>query len=415
MICRRPALLTAALALLLSACAQLTPVGAPPSKTKDEALTLQPVTFAALSGWVADEHAKALATFLKSCTRINRRPATAPLASKLSKTRQAFGTAGDWQPACKAAAALGPQVSPVNARRFFENWFRAYAVSDRGQAEGLFTGYFEPLLRGSRQKSARFKYPLYKKPGDLVTVDLGKFKKDLAGQQIVGRISRNRLEPYADRAEIDRGALGNKNLELVWVDDPVDSFFLHIQGSGQVVLPDGRNLRVGYAGKNGHAYYAIGRELVNNGALTKENVSLQTIRAWLAANPGQADALMQKNRSYVFFRELKGDGPIGAQGVGLTPARSLAVDRRYIPLGAPIWLDTRNPLGPHQPIRRLVIAQDTGGAIKGVVRGDLFWGAGPRAREGAGKMKEPGRVYLLLPVSVAPAVSQRISAPRTLL
>jgi membrane-bound lytic murein transglycosylase A len=415
MVFRRPALLTAALAWLLSACAQLIPGGPPTPDTSEEALTLQSVSFAALPGWGADEHAKALATFLKSCTRINRRPATAPLASKLSKTRQAFGTAGDWQPVCKAAAALGAQVSPVNARRFFENWFRAYAVSNRGQTEGLFTGYFEPLLRGSRQKSGRFKYPLYKKPGDLITVDLGKFKKDLAGQQIIGRLAKNRLEPYADRAEIDRGALGNKGLELLWVDDPVDSFFLHIQGSGQVMLPGGRSMRVGYAGKNGHAYYAIGRELVNIGALTKENVSLQTIRAWLAANPGQADALMQKNRSYVFFRELKGDGPIGAQGVGLTPGRSLAVDRRYIPLGAPIWLDTRNPLGPHQPIRRLVIAQDTGGAIKGVVRGDLFWGAGPRAREGAGKMKEPGRVFILLPVGIAPVISDGRRDSHTLL
>jgi membrane-bound lytic murein transglycosylase A len=405
----------AALAVFLGACAQFTPGGPPASESQEEALTLQRVSFAALPGWAADEHAKALATFLKSCSRINRRPATAPLASKLSKYRQTYGNAGDWQPACKAAAALGGQVSPVNARRFFENWFRVYAVSNQGQAEGLFTGYFEPLLRGSRQKSARYKYPLYKKPGDLITVDLGKFKRDLAGQQITGRLARNRLEPYADRAEINRGALHNRGLELVWVDDPVDSLFLHIQGSGQVVLPGGKSMRVGYAGKNGHPYYAIGRELVNSGALTKENVSLQTIRAWLAANPGQADALMQKNRSYVFFRELKGDGPIGAQGVGLTPGRSLAVDRRYIPLGAPIWLDTRNPLGSHQPIRRLVIAQDTGGAIKGVVRGDLFWGAGPRAREGAGRMKEPGRVFILLPVNIAPVVSGVRPNTRTLL
>ena len=193
--------------------------------------------------------------------------------------------------------------------------------------------------------------------------------------------------------------LSGKGLELVWVDDPVDAFFLQIQGSGLIRLPSGKILRVGYAGKNGQPYFAIGRDLVARGALTTENVSLQTIRAWLAANPAEAQAVMNKNQSYVFFRAITGAGPIGAQGVPLTAGHSLAVDRRYIPLGAPLWLDTADPLVPGAPLRRLVIAQDTGGAIKGVVRGDFFWGSGDRARNGAGKMKEPGRFYILLPRS----------------
>jgi len=298
---------------------------------------------------------------------------------------------------------VGENAAPASARRFFEDWFTAYRVSDAGNPNGLFTGYYEPLLNGSLQRTARYSVPLYRKPGDLVSVNLGDFSQDLKGKQITGRLSGNRLVPYAERAAIERGALQGKNLELLWVDDPVDAFFLQIQGSGQVRLPDGRIVRVGYAGKNGQPYFAIGRDLVARGILTRENVSLQTIRAWLEANPGEAQALMNKNRSYVFFRSVQGAGPIGAQGVPLTPDHSMAVDRRFIPLGAPLWLDTTDPLMPGVPLRRLVIAQDTGGAIKGVVRGDLFWGAGDRAREGAGKMKQPGRYYILLPRAATPA------------
>ncbi len=311
------------------------------------------------------------------------------------------GKAHHWQSVCGMASKLGRNVAPGSARRFFENWFSAYQVTDRGNPNGLFTGYFEPLLRGSLKKTRRYSVPLYKKPNDLVTVQLGDFKKGLKGQQITGRLRANTLVPYAERAEIESGALSGKGLEIVWVDDPVDAFFLQIQGSGLVHLPSGKILRVGYAGKNGQPYFAIGRELVARGALKMENVSLQTIRAWLAANPAEAQAVMNKNPSYVFFRVIEGEGPIGAQGVPLTSGHSLAVDRRYIPLGAPLWLDTTDPLVPGSPLRRLVIAQDTGGAIKGVVRGDFFWGAGDRARNGAGKMKQPGRFFILLPRSGA--------------
>ena len=307
------------------------------------------------------------------------------------------GQAHHWQSVCRMAAQLGRNVSTSTARKFFENWFLAYQVTDRGNPDGLITGYFEPLLHGSLKKTPRYSVPLYKKPGDLVTVKLGEFDAALKGQQITGRLRGDMLVPYAERAEIERGVLSGKGLELIWVDDPLDAFFMQIQGSGLVRLPSGKILRVGYAGKNGQPYFAIGRDLVARGALTKENVSLQTIRTWLEANPTEARSVMNKNRSYVFFRAIKGAGPIGAQGVPLTAGHSLAVDRRYIPLGAPLWLDTTDPLVPGAPLRRLVIAQDTGGAIKGVVRGDYFWGAGNRARNGAGKMKQIGRLYILLP------------------
>ena len=309
------------------------------------------------------------------------------------------GQAHHWQAVCRMAAQLGRNVSPALARRFFENWFSAYQVTDRGNPDGLFTGYFEPLLHGSLKKTPRYSVPLYKKPNDLVTVQLGDFNNALKGEQITGRLWANKLVPYAKRAEIESGALSGKGLELVWVDDPVDAFFLQIQGSGLVKLPSGKILRMGYAGKNGQPYFAIGRELVARGALKMENVSLQAIRAWLVANPTEAQAVMNKNPSYVFFRVIEGAGPIGAQGVPLTAGHSLAVDRRYIPLGAPLWLDTTDPLVPGSPLRRLVIAQDTGGAIKGIVRGDFFWGAGDRAQKGAGKMKQPGRIFILLPRS----------------
>ncbi len=388
--------------LATAGCAQLVPVLGPatgpatgPVTAQDPAVSFYPVSFRSLPGWGDGRETEALRAFLLSCTRINKTPPSRVMLPGAAVAGQVH----HWQSVCRMAAQLGRDVSPGAARQFFENWFSAYKVSDRGNLDGLFTGYFEPLLHGSLKKTPRYSVPLYKKPGDLVTVKLGKFNAALMGQQITGRLRANTLVPYAKRAEIERGALSGKGLELVWVDDPVDAFFLQIQGSGLVRLPSGKILRVGYAGKNGQPYFAIGRDLVARGALTTENVSLQTIRAWLAANPAEAQAVMNKNQSYVFFRVITGAGPIGAQGVPLTAGHSLAVDRRYIPLGAPLWLDTTDPLVPGAPLRRLVIAQDTGGAIKGVVRGDFFWGAGDWARNSAGKMKQPGRFYILLPRS----------------
>lgn len=246
-----------------------------------------------------------------------------------------------------------------------------------------------------------YRTPVYARPMDMVTADLGLFREEWKGKTLVGRVVEGRLRPFPPRAEIEAGALEGEGLEILWIDDPVDGFFLHIQGSGRVAMNDGRIVRLGYAGQNGHPYVAIGRELIERGAIPRERMSMQAIRAWLKNNPDDAPRLMASNPSFVFFRELKGPGPIGAHGVPLTPGRSLAVDRSFIPLGVPVWLDTTDPLSPETPLRRLVVAQDTGGAIRGPVRGDLFWGFGADAAAKAGPMKQAGRYYLLLPKAVS--------------
>ncbi|MET4700283.1 membrane-bound lytic murein transglycosylase A [Constrictibacter sp. MBR-5] len=354
-------------------------------------LTLAAVGFDALPGWGADDPRKALGAFLRSCSRMAGLPADRAMGDL-----REFGSAGRWQAICREAAAAKP-ADAAAARRFFEDRFRPWRAANGDEAEGLFTGYYEPELRGSRTRQGPYTIPLMKRPPDLVTVDLGAFRDSLKGERIAGRIVDGALRPYADRAAIETGALDGRGLELLWVDDPVAAFFLHIQGSGRVVLPDGGAVRVGYAAQNGHRYFAVGRDLIERGAVAKEDMSLQAIRDWMRANPDEAPALMRRNPSYVFFRELSGEGPIGAQGAPLTPGRSLAVDPRFVPYGVPVWLDADHPLTDDRPIRRLLVAQDTGGAIRGPVRGDLFWGAGAEAEAAAGRMKSRGGYYLLLP------------------
>lgn len=282
------------------------------------------------------------------------------------------------------------------------HFFQPYLVSDLKSdlpASGLFTGYYEAGLRGARSQGGIYQTPLYKRPDDLVLVGLGEFKSDWNGKRLAGRLENGQLVPYATRAEIEAGKLRGKNLELAWVDDPVDAFFLHIQGSGRVVFADGSTMRVGYDGHNGHAYTSIGRILIERGEITKEDMSMQAIRKWMAAHPNKGQELMKENSSYIFFRELKDDGPIGAQNVVLTPGRSLAVDKRYMALGLPVWLYTFTDPVSSKPISRMLVTQDTGGAIKGVVRGDVFWGFGEMAAERAGKMKERGSLFVLLPLN----------------
>jgi membrane-bound lytic murein transglycosylase A len=348
-------------------------------------LTLAPASFASLPQWQQDETAAALAAFARSCAQLAREPPTTALG--------VAGNAADWQSAC---AALPQSADDAAARRYFETWFVPWLAGNNGATEGLFTGYYEPELAGARHPGPGFTTPLLKRPPDLVMVDLGLFRPVLRGQRIAGRVVDGRLEPYQDRAQIESGALDGYRLPLIWVADPVDAFFLEIQGSGLIQLRDGSAVRVGYDGQNGWPYVPIGRLLVERGALTKENVSLQTIRAWIAAHPAAGRALMDENPSYVFFREIKGDGPLGSEGVVLTPGRSLAVDRRFVPLGVPVFLDAGDG------IQRLMVAQDTGGAISGPVRGDVFWGTGAEAEARAGPMKARGRYFLLLPKAVSP-------------
>lgn len=400
------------------------PVEEGPPVVPPPELVAEPAKFADLPGWGEDDLSEALPAFLASCRVFARRPPDLPLGSD-----GLAGTLADWRAPCAAAARLrGAAAAAV--RDFFESTFRPWAVTNRGDARGLFTGYYEPTLHGSRRRHGKYQTPLHARPSDLVEVDLGAFRDDLAGRRIAGRVRGRRLVPYADRSEIERGALAGRGLEMVWVNDPVDAFFLQIQGSGRVEMDDGTVLRLGYAGQNGRPYTAIGRELVERGEMALEDVSMQSIRAWLEAHPDEASEVMGANASYVFFRKLSGPGPLGTLGVVLTPERSLAVDPRFVPLGVPLWLAARRPevvagetgvavedgtateveegaadvegvLG--RPFRKLVVAQDTGGAIRGVVRGDVFWGPGDRAAEIAGRMKHPGRLWLLLPRGVKPS------------
>jgi len=297
------------------------------------------------------------------------------------------GPAWDWAAICRAAAAVSAG-SNAEARAFFERWFEPAKMTDRGRAEGLLTGYYEPELLGARAPSARFAYPLYKQPGDLVA----------AG-------STSGPRPYLTRDAIDKGALKGRGLELAWLASPIDAFVLHVQGSGRVVMTDGTSVRVGFAAHNGHDYVAIGRELVKDGALAIDQVTMPAIRAWLERNPDKAQAMMARNPRYVFFRivppapddGLGPAGPPGALGVPLTAGRSLAVDRAFLPLGLPVWVDAVDPRPSHPPLRRLTVAQDTGGAIKGPVRGDFFWGSGDAAEAAAGLMKSPAGFWVLLP------------------
>lgn len=330
---------------------------------------LDRVGFLDLPGWGDDDVAAALPAWRASCGATGDKAAG-----------NGLGSPADWAAACAASPADGASAEAV--RRYVESHFAPFLLSDPDGGAGLFTGYYEPEIAGARRRSADFPVPLYKRPDDVMVVD-------------------GRTQPYLTRADIDGGALAKRGLELLWLANPIDAFFLQVQGSGRVRLDDGRIVRVGYAGDNGHPYTAIGRILVERGELTKEAASLQTIRQWLRDHPAEAEPLMHRNKRYIFFREISGDGPIGSQGVALTPGRSLAVDPAHIPMGALLWLDSTYPAGTPEtgrPLRRLMVAQDTGSAIKGVIRGDVFWGSGDDAARYAGPMKQSGRLYLLLPM-----------------
>ena len=390
-----------AIAALLGACAP-TPkpsaLPAPPKPEKPSKIALRAIALDALPGWQDDHHGEALVAFQKSCARILIRPKDRDLAAN---AQAPGGKVAQWQVPCRVAMGLDT-ADRLAARRFFESWFVAYEVRENGgSVEGLFTGYFEPELNGALEQSGVYQTPLYARPADLVSVSLGTFEAELGGTTIWGRVENGRLQPYPSRAAIDDGQV--LGLEpLVWVEDPVEAFFLHVQGSGRVRLEDGSVMRLGFAGKNGRTYKSIGRVLIDSGEIPADRLTMDSIRNWVLERPKQGAELLKKNPSYVFFRKLEGDGPLGAQGVALTAERSLAVDRRYLPLGAPMWLSTHESLNAQKPYNRMMIAQDTGGAIKGVVRGDIFYGAGEVARARAGNMKRPGRYYLLLPRTVVP-------------
>lgn len=342
------------------------------------ARVLTTLNISALPGWEQDNVAEALPALQRSCAVMQKKEG--------------------WQTPCAAIGRIAANDSNA-LRHVLADMFTAYAVSDRSNANGLFTGYYEAELQGSATRHGPFQTPIYARPDDLIAVDLGDFKSEWKGKHLAGKVVGRHLKPYDERGAIAKGSLQSRAQVLAWVDDPVSAFFLAVQGSGRIRLDNGQILRAGYDGTNGRDYVAIGKSMADEGALQKP-VSLQSIRAWLAAHPDRAESVMDHNPSYVFFRLLNGEGPVGAQGVALTPERSLAVDPSVIHLGAPVWLDSAD--GEGRKLQRLMVAQDTGGAIKGVVRGDFFWGYGASAEAKAGPMQSDGRYYLLLPKSVIP-------------
>lgn len=376
---------------------------APVEPTAQEALHLTPVGFDALPGWGSDDFDGALQALRRSCERLTAQPADRALGGEALPL-----TAGDFAPVCRAAPDEDA-ADPATVRAYFETHFRPFAARDAADDDdvGLITGYFEAELAGARARGDGFETPIYAAPGDLVTADLGRFDQDLAGTRLVGRVENGAFVPYPDRGAIESGMLADRDLELLWIDDPVDVFLLQVQGSGRVVLPDGEVVRVGFAAHNGRPYRSIGRVLIERGELAPHAASWDGIRGWIDRNPARAADLFAENPRFVFFRLLESDadGPIGAQGVPLTPGRSLAVDRRFIPLGLPIWLDSSMPGDDGAPLRRLMVAQDVGGAIKGPVRGDFFWGYGDEALAQAGRMKSPGRFFLLAPKTAAERIA----------
>ena len=342
-----------------------------------------------LPGWRDDDPAAAWDALLVSCGSL--------------KTQEA------WRAVCAAALAT-PRPDRDRARIFFENHFTPYQLlQPDGGTDGLVTGYYEPLLRGSRKPTARYRYPVYGVPDDLISIDLPVFGIESRESRLRARLDGKRVVPYFDRAQIETGAAPLRGREIAWVDDPVELFFLQIQGSGRIELEGGGVMRVGFADHNGQPYRSIGRLLIDRGELPAERASMQGIKLWAQQNPDKLREVLDHNPRYIFFRELPAGigGPLGALGVPLTARRSIAVDPRFVPLGAPVFLATTWPLS-NKPLNQLMLAQDTGAAIRGAVRADFFWGYGDDAGREAGRMKQALRMWVLLPQGfpVGSALSQ---------
>ena len=337
-----------------------------------------PIEWSSLQNWASDNQSDVWNGFLKSCQKLSHE---------------------QWQEVCHLAESSG-DLSDAEVREFFESNFDVRPVyAEGGVSQGLITGYYEPLLEGSWERSEEFRYPLYGVPKDLLIVDLGGIYPELKNMRLRGKLDGNKVVPYYDRAQLDDDQDLLQGTEILWVNSLVDVFFLHVQGSGRVQLMDGSTTAVGYAGQNGHPYQSIGKVLTEMGELEIEEVTLFTIKDWLKSNPTRLNEILSKNPSYIFFelRDAQADGPIGSLNVALTPRRSIAVDRNVIPLGAPVWLQTTLPNEQQSPLNKLMLAQDTGGAIKGHVRADVFWGRGDEAEKMAGLMKQQGKLFVLLP------------------
>lgn len=374
-----PACPTCQVCAACPACPSVTP-------PQPAAKPIQPAAWSDLPDWPGEDLPAAWAPFMESCARLGK---------------QAL-----WQQTCTEARALSQEETrnPALIKAFFESHLTPWQLvnPDEGR-EGLVTGYYEPLLKGARQKGGAARYPLFGPPDDLLTVDFGDLFPELKNMRLRGRVEGKKVVPYWTRGELGEHPDALRGKALAWVHDPIEAFFLEVQGSGRVELPDGSLLRLGYADQNGQPYRSIGRWLIEKGELKPEQASMEGIKSWARAHPERLEELLNANPSYVFFRVLpKGDGgPLGALGLPLTPGRSIAVDPRTTPLGVPVFLSTTWPNDP-KPLTRLMLAQDTGGAIRGAVRADFFWGFGAEAGALAGRMKQRGRMWLLMPAGYAP-------------
>ncbi len=355
---------------------------------------LHKTSFKNLPGWAEDDQGKALSAFKQSCIAILKMDSKKPFSHAIPLS----GNVSAWQTICEAANKFVPNDKNT-ARDFFEYWFKPYRVENNFNPNGVFTGYYLPLIHASAIKNQRYTTPIYAMPSDLYKIKLGLFHSELTGKTITVKLKDNILTPYPDRAAIESGVIGKNARVLAWADNPIDVFFAQIQGSAVVQMSDQKKLLIGFAGDNGHPYTAVGKVLVAKHFMEKNAVSMQSIRTWLMQHPELANDILNQNASYVFFNILKNGQVLGTQHVPLSPERSLAVDTRFIPLGAPVWLKTTAPTATKTkvPFQQLLIAQDTGGAIKGIIRGDVFWGEGDKAAFAAGYMNSPGQYWILLP------------------
>ncbi|HBI20983.1 MAG TPA: hypothetical protein DDY37_00080 [Legionella sp.] len=362
--------------------------------------SLTPASFHHLPGWDTASIQPSLRAFQHSCrTFLKQNP------EKSVGTESIPLQIKDWQPACVVAMSL-KTPSDATIRDFFQTWFTPVEFYKHKPVHGLFTGYFMPLLHGSLKKTAEYSVPIYGLPSNLISANLGLFRKDLHNKRIVGRVAGNKLVPFYTREEISHGAIRHIAPVLFWIKSPMDRLFLEIEGSGAVELADGEPFYVGYAAENGAEYKSVASVLIREGVMTRDNASSAHIKAYLNQHPKEINRILNQNKSFVFFQKLKTNAALGAQGVPLTPGYSLAVDHAFIPYGTPTFLSTTTPTENNRkkPFNRLMVAQDTGGAIRGMVRGDVFWGTGKKAYFMANHMQNKGRYWLLLPRDVAARV-----------
>ena len=369
-----------------------------PVVTHAKDVHMHAVPFSKLPGWDNANLRASLGAFQRSCGVFLKHDPERLVGSEFISMR-----AKHWYPACNAAMQL-KNPSDNEIRNFFQTWFKPFAMCNSKPVKGLFTGYYSPLFKGSLKKTPYYSVPIYGLPKQLITAHLNKFNAEFKNKKIIGRVVGQQLVPYYTSQQIDAGALDGVAPVIAWVHSPLERLTLGIEGSGIVKLTNGKKLVLGYAGENGAPYTAIAKVLIEKGVMTYDNASMQHIAEYFKQHPNQMQTILHRNKSFVFFTVLKQPDALGAQGIALTPGYSMAVDRHWLPMGAPLWLTTTRPNEDgttQKKLHRLMIAQDTGGAIRGPVRGDFYWGAGERAAAIAGRMKNHGYYWVLLPKEIA--------------